>query len=140
VDVSNWLSDLDVTTPAHARYPIGDEAPPPDRQPRTATSPGTAALFLAAVWLVISAVPVAYLGAGRFDACWNDLVVGLALCATALIQLTRPQSRLVGITVALGCWLLAAPFLLQYGLNAALWNDLLVGVVVLGLAIFTTRD
>jgi hypothetical protein len=90
-------------------------------------------LFLAAVWLVVSAVPVSYMGAGRFDACWSDLVVGLALCAVMLIRLTHPGVSLAAVTLGLGIWLVAAPFVLGYALTGAMWNDVLVGLVVLAL-------
>src|SRR5258706_11788084 len=104
---TNWLSDQDVTTPAHARHAAGEHPPPVHQPPQRSASPIDTMLFLAAVWLVVSAVPVAYMGAGRFDAFWSDLVVGLALCAVALIRITRPGSSLVAVNLALGCWLLA---------------------------------
>jgi hypothetical protein len=129
----NFLSDQDVTTPAHIRHLADDEraeAGPPSHR---ATNPVSTLLFLAAVWLVVSAVPVAYMGAGRFDAFWSDLVVGLALCTVMLIRLTRPGTGLAAVTLGLGIWLVAAPFVLAYPLTGAMWNDVLVGLVVLAL-------
>jgi hypothetical protein len=130
---TNFLSDQDVTTPAHIRH-IEIERVEPDRPARRATNPVSTLLFLAAVWLTVSAVPVAYMGAGRFDAFWSDLVVGLALCVVTLIRLIRPGTGLTAVTLGLGLWLVAAPFLLGYPLTVAMWNDLLVGLVVLALA------
>lgn len=128
----NFLSDQDVTTPAHVRH-LADEPAEPDRPVRKAANPVNTLLFLAAVWLLVSAVPVAYMGAGRFDAFWSDLVVGLALCTVMLIRLTRPGTGLAAIMLGLGAWLVAAPFVLAYPLTGAMWNDVLVGLVVLAL-------
>ena len=129
----NFLSDQDVTTPAHIRH-LADERVESDRPARRGANPVSTLLFLAAVWLVVSAVPVAYMGAGRFDAFWSDLVVGLALCTVMLIRLTRPGTSLAAITFGLGVWLVAAPFVLAYPMTGAMWNDVLVGLVVLALA------
>ena len=128
----NFLSDQDVTTPAHIRH-LEVEPAEDDRPARRAANPVSTLLFLAAVWLVVSAVPVSYMGAGRFDAFWSDLVVGLALCAVMLIRLTRPGVSLAAVTLGLGIWLVAAPFVLGYPLTGSMWNDVLVGLVVLAL-------
>jgi hypothetical protein len=129
---ANFLSDQDMTTPAHVRA-AGEQPPALNDERRRGVSMIDMLLFLAAVWLVVSAVPVAYMSAGRLDAFWSDLVVGLALCAVTMVRLMRPDSSFVVLNVALGGWLLAVPFLFQYGLSAELWNNVLVGVVVLGL-------
>lgn len=40
-----------------------------------------------------------------------------------------------GVNVVLGVWLIAAPFVLAYSeVRAAMWNDVIVGVVILALA------
>lgn len=129
---ANFLSDQDMTTPAHVRV-AGDSPPVLTDESRRTVSLIDMLLFLAALWLVVSAVPVAYMGAGRLDAFWSDLVVGLALCAVTMLRLTRPDASFVVLNVALGGWLLAVPFVFQYGFSAELWNNVLVGVVVLGL-------
>ena len=139
--LSSWLADADVTTPAHDRLrPV--EAPPrgPARGGRTARL--DALVFLAAIWLVIASVPVAYGPTGRLDILWNDAVVGIAVGVVTMIRLVGsgvPDST-TGITCALGGWLVAAPFVLGYGDTPAgrlaRWDDVTVGaaIVVLSLA------
>ena len=47
-------------------------------------------VFLAAVWLVVSAVPIGYIGAGRYDVFWGDTVVGIAVAIVTMVRLLRP--------------------------------------------------
>jgi hypothetical protein len=147
---THWLAEHDLTTPANHR-PTGAGRTAPGTAATTAatdqrrelTGPATALVFLAAVWLVVAAIPVAYHGTGRFDVFWSDVVIGLALATVTLIRLSRPAapSPLVGITLALGAWLMAAPFVLGYGGGShdvrALWNDLALGFAVLVLTLFS---
>ena len=45
------------------------------------------------------------------------------------------------ITAVLGLWLVLAPFILGYSLVvAALWNDMVGGVVVLALSVWAERE
>jgi hypothetical protein len=139
--LSSWLADTDVTTPAHDRLrPV--EVPPvaPARGGRTARL--DALVFLAAVWLVIASVPVAYGPTGRIDILWNDVVVGTAVGVVTMIRMVGSgvPDATTGITCALGGWLLAAPFVLGFGDTPAgrlaRWDDMAIGaaIVVLSLA------
>lgn len=41
-----------------------------------------------------------------------------------------------GIIILVGLWLIVSPFILGYaGIDAALWNSLIVGVIVVGIAL-----
>ena len=140
--LSSWLAGEDVTTPAHDRQRMV-EAPPeaPARGGRTAWL--DALVFLAAVWLVIASVPVAYGPTGRIDILWNDVVVGTAVGVVTMIRLVGsgvPDST-AGITCALGGWLVAAPFVLGYGDTPAgrlaRWDDVAVGTAVAVLSLAT---
>jgi hypothetical protein len=139
--LSSWLSGEDVTTPAHDRHRTV-EAPPDASPHRGRTTRVDALVFLAAVWLLIASVPVAYVPTGRFDVFWNDAVVGTAVGVVTMIRLVGsgvPDST-AGITGALGGWLVAAPFVLGYGDTPAgrlaRWDDIAIGaaIVVLSLA------
>jgi hypothetical protein len=105
-------------------------------------------VFLAAVWLVVASVPVAYGPTGRFDIFWNDAVVGIAVGVVTMTRLIGAgrMSSTAGINCALGGWLVAAPFALGYGggrvEDVARWNDIAIGaaIVVLTLAnVFAAR-
>jgi hypothetical protein len=148
--LSSWLDGEDVTTPAHDRHAPVDPAPPD--APRRGVSGGADALvFLAAVWLVVASVPLAYTPTGRFDLLWSDTVVGVAVGAVTMTRLVGPgaTSSSSGITGVLGAWLVVAPFVLGYGDSAAdraaRWNDVAIGVAVVvltlaGLATTRTRS
>ena len=51
----------------------------------------------------------------------------------------RAGNKLVGvygIIILVGLWLIVSPFILGYaGIDAALWNSLIVGVIVVGIAL-----
>ena len=70
---------------------------------------------------------------------WNGLIVGIAVMALAVAATLSkdPQNikAMNWITAALGMWLLLAPFILGYSvLAAALWSDIISGIVILGLS------
>lgn len=95
---------------------------------------------IAGIWLIIA--PWA-LGYSNIDAAvWNDVLVGIAVVILAGIRTATPN-RSTGVSwanVALGVWLIIAPFILQYGAyamgnaGAAFWNDILLGIAVAALA------
>jgi hypothetical protein len=68
---------------------------------------------------------------------WSDIVTGAVMVVVATIRIVVP-SRTAALSlgnVALGGWLIAAPFALGYSaVPAATWNDVLVGMVVIVLA------
>lgn len=158
-NLSGWLAGEDVTTPANDRHAVIEQParggrtvapPPPSPVPSPAVEPAQrrgfradGLAFLAAVWVVIAAVPVAYLPTGRFDLLWNDAMVGIAACVVTLIRIVRPgmAPTTTGITFALGAWLMAAPFVLGYGSrpfeHLARWSDLTSGAAIAVLSLAT---
>jgi hypothetical protein len=103
----------------------------------------TAMSFLAGIWLVLAPFALDYqiTGAG-FDGSWNDIVIGVALAVVTLVRIAAP-ARTVAlglVNVALGSWLIIAPFLLGYNVAGAdaigaTWNDIVVGAVVVALSL-----
>ncbi|MFI5913569.1 hypothetical protein [Dactylosporangium sp. NPDC051541] len=132
--MTSFISDQDFTTPAHTRA----AGPPPypdfsdiSSRPRPRTLPLTV-IFLAAVWLVVSAVPFGYIGAGRYDMFWNDAVTGITLAVVTAIRLLKPGvTGFAAVTGGLAGWLLMAPLVLQYGWSASTWNDVALGLLIL---------
>lgn len=114
--------------------------------PRTGGGADPAAVsagnFLAGAWLVLAPFALDYedLGPG-FDGYPNDIIVGIAIAAVALVRMLAPyRSVAIGaVNLALGAWLIAAPFVLAYNrgadATAATWNDIVVGVIVVVLAL-----
>ncbi|GGM14820.1 hypothetical protein ACFFX1_04260 [Dactylosporangium sucinum] len=143
--MTSFISDQDFTTPAHIRVTLDDvKHEDRGREPRRG-QPGSAAPFhsmvlLAAVWLVVSAVPIGYLGAGRYDVFWSDAVVGITIAIITTIRLLHPLAPFAWVIGGLAGWLLAAPLVLQYGWSAATANDLIVGVLILACTLLGAAD
>jgi uncharacterized membrane protein len=99
---------------------------------RGVTVPWTlAACCLAGAWLMLSRL---VLGAGGITANNDHLVGGLiitiAVCAMA--EVARP---LRFVNLLLGLWLIAAPWLLSGGDASSIWNDVAIGIAVVGLSL-----
>lgn len=103
-----------------------------DRKNAVRWDSGTNAVL--GLWLVIAPFALMY---GVASATWNDAIVGVLVATLAATRAfgTLGTTGLSWTNAALGAWLIAAPFVLGYsGLAAALWNDIIVGVAILGLA------
>lgn len=97
-------------------------------------------VLVAGLWLVGTSLFAGYRDTAGFDGRWNDRVMGALLIVVALIRIaarttTGPLSL---ISVAVGAWLIAAPFVLGYGHEphavTSIWNDVIVGAIVVLLA------
>jgi len=85
--------------------------------------------LLAGIWLLISPFSFGYLTAA---ARWNQIMLGILIFSLSLIRyLSTKWSWASWVNVALGLWLVIAPFVLSYALMAAYWNEILTGLVVL---------
>jgi hypothetical protein len=94
---------------------------------------------LAGLWEVIAAFVLRY--AASSAALWNAIIVGVALIVlgvwAALFNQKTTNQTLDWINVVLGVWLIIAPFILGYSkIGAAMWNDIIVGIVVAVLAVW----
>lgn len=90
--------------------------------------------IVAGLWLVIAPYVLDY--AGIDQARTNDLIVGLIVAVLASIRVGTPL-RLEGLSwvnFVLGGWLILAPFVLGYASGRPLWNDVILGIIVLALA------
>lgn len=92
---------------------------------------------LAGLWEVIAAFVLGY--SASTAALWDAIIVGIALIVlaawAALSSAEGTDRTLDWINVVLGVWLIVAPFVLGYSVvAAALWNDIIVGIVVVVLA------
>ncbi|WP_432832104.1 SPW repeat domain-containing protein [Dactylosporangium sp. CA-092794] len=138
--MTSFISDQDFTTPAHIRT-----APPDDERapgaPKNPSRPLLSIIFLAAVWLVVSAVPFGYIGAGRYDVFWSDAVTGVTIAIVTTLRLLHPRLISFGwVTGGLAGWLLVAPLVLQYGWSTSTVNDVIVGILVLTCAALANGD
>lgn len=95
------------------------------------------------LWLVIA--PFALLYAGVSLALWDNVIVGILIAAISLCCALASESKWVRASswfiAALGLWTLITPFVLHYReVPMAMWNNVIVGVLVAGVAIFTAMS
>jgi uncharacterized membrane protein len=78
-------------------------------------------------------------------AMWNAIIIGVVLIVLAVIAALHEQvsvdRTLDWVNAALGLWLILAPFILGYSaVAAAMWNDIVVGLIVIVLAVWATSE
>ena len=94
----------------------------------------------AGLWLIAAPFVLGYSTTGTgFRAYWNDVAVGLAVVGVLVPRVAVPAraaSRLTAAALALGAWLVAAPFVLGFSadLPRAAVNDVVVGIALAVLA------
>ncbi|HBY99293.1 MAG TPA: hypothetical protein DEP84_36035 [Chloroflexi bacterium] len=99
--------------------------------------------ILFGLWLIIAPFLLSY--SAMRAAMWDDIIIGAVILVLAWVRVANPAryTWLSWSNVVLGLWLIAAPFVLgSASVTAALWNDIIVGVIVASLAIwsaFSTR-
>lgn len=124
-----------------------------DRNPTERGKWVSALVALAGVWLVGGALLFDALAASF----WNGIIVGGALVVLGGYNYYRRSSDELGSTAAatltalLGLWLVAAPFVYGGGFDAGgsfaeltteawFWNDIVVGLVVLVLGVYSAYE
>jgi len=93
---------------------------------------------LAGIWLIAAPFVLSYSTKGGSTT--SDVLVGIAVILLAGYELIGENYRQAvpnWINVLLGIWLVAAPFVLGFPSgSAAMWNDVIMGVIVAVLALF----
>ena len=92
--------------------------------------------FIPGAWLVIAPFVLGYTTS---QAIWNDELIGLVLMIAALVRFHRAfrGDWLSYLRMVLGLWLIIASFVLHDTTPQAHWNDVIVGIVVLAVTIWT---
>lgn len=88
---------------------------------------------LAGIWLVISPFLLGFSGTA---ASTNAIITGIIIGLIALVRSSSPDSAvwLDYVNVILGVWLVISSFVLGSMVMAAVWNSIILGVVVVVLA------
>jgi hypothetical protein len=87
------------------------------------------------IWLIVSPWALAF--AGETTAAWNAYIVGAIIAVAAFAALIAFQKWEEWVNAGLAAWLLVSPFVLGFsGLTYALWNQIIVGLLVGALAIW----
>jgi hypothetical protein len=95
---------------------------------------------LAGLWEVLAPFILGY--SATMLALWNAIIAGAILIVLgvwiALNEDPGPDRTLDRVNVGVGVWLVVSPFILGYTtVVAALWNDIIIGAVVIVLAAWT---
>lgn len=91
------------------------------------------------VWLILSPWLLGF--SATPAATWNAVVVGVVVALMALLHLRGGPMWEEWLNVLLGVWLILSPWILGYsGMGNAVWNALIVGVLVGVLALSLTRE
>lgn len=98
------------------------------------------AMAVAGLWAVIAPFLLGYRSTSA--ALWNDLIVGIVIIVLAVVSALSENENNVKtinwVTAVGGLWLVLAPFILGYSaIAAALWSDIIVGIVVLVLSVWS---
>lgn len=93
--------------------------------------------FALGLWLFFSPFLLSYTGGAGSAASWNAYILGVAIVAFSAAALARPAQWEEWINLALGAWLVISPWVLAFaGDDAATWNQVVVGLIVGGDAIW----
>jgi SPW repeat len=99
--------------------------------------------FILGLWLIVA--PFALFYRGISAALWDNVIVGIIIAVLAGWRALGKESVRMTVTswvvALLGLWTLVAPFALRYAGNAnAMWNNVIVGIVVAILATYRALD
>lgn len=87
------------------------------------------------VWMLFSPWALQY--QADTPATWNAAILGILIAAVAVFALLRVMAWEEWTSVVLGLWLVVSPWILGFsGLVTAMWNAVIVGVVVAALALW----
>lgn len=92
--------------------------------------------LLLGLWLVIAPFLLSYATSASRG---NDITIGviIALLATFRLLGAYRAAWLSWLNALLGIWLIVAPFILGYDSSRALWNDVIVGLFIAFLGLWS---
>lgn len=91
------------------------------------------------LWLIASPGMLAYMS--ETTATWNAWTIGAVVMVAALAALVVFQKWEEWVNMALAAWLIVSPWILGFsGLQAAVWNQIIVGILIGGFALWSSID
>jgi hypothetical protein len=88
------------------------------------------------LWLIVSPWVLGY--AVQTTPAWNAYVLGVVIAVAAVAALVSFHAWEEWVNVALGAWLVVSPWILGFAASTtALWNQIVVGIIVGGLALWS---
>ena len=85
--------------------------------------------ILLGIWVIVSPFALAF---GIYPrAMWNNLATGAAVVILAIIRTGATQQPGWSWSNAiLGIWLIISPFVLAFAMPVALWNNVILGIII----------
>ena len=92
---------------------------------------------IAGIWLIIS--PYIF-GFGGTAIALNSVIFGIIIGVLALIRTFTPMTtKWIGwINIVLGLWILISPFVVGFTGMAALWNNIILGIIIIVMAAWSS--
>lgn len=92
---------------------------------------------LAGIWLIIAPFVLGY---ATTTPKTNDIWLGIIVGIIALIRIFTPlkSAWLSWLNIIAGVWLIIAPFVLNYATTTPRWNDVILGIIVIALSIWSS--
>src|ERR1044072_7002158 len=94
--------------------------------------------ILLGIWVLISPFVLTF---ALPRAIWNNVITGIVVGILALIRLSVPnQTGWSWINALLAIWLIISPFVLGFAHGNALWNNVILGIIVAAFALSNTAS
>lgn len=82
------------------------------------------------IWLLISPFVLGYTDSGTLAAA-HSYAIGIAVVVFAVAAIYQYYRWEEGVNLALGLWLIAAPFALDFShIEPAVWNHVIMGILI----------
>ena len=108
-------------------------------QARTRVKTASGLDILAGLWLILAPFLLGY--TAITGALWNDIILGATVVLLAASREFGQGYKVAWpswINVLIGLWLIAAPFFLGYSsIVNATWNDVILGIIIAVLALWS---
>jgi hypothetical protein len=91
--------------------------------------------FVLGIWLIVSPWALGYVTETYWA--WNAVVVGVIIAVAAISTLVAFHQWEEWVNAALGAWLMVSAWILGIAEPSARWNQIVVGVLVGALAIWS---
>lgn len=84
--------------------------------------------ILLGIWVIISPFVLSF--SQLSTAMWNNVATGVAVGIIGLIRASAVQPEWSWANIILGVWLIASPFVLGFFNQVALWNNIILGIII----------
>ncbi len=100
-------------------------------------------IAIGGVWEILAPFILSYSAAKT--PMWDAIIIGVVLVIlgawAGLANASGTVKALSWVNAVLGLWLIIAPFILAYSsVKAAMWNDIIVGIIIVVLGVWAAQS